>query len=94
MNTQNTRLQIRHYRYINGTNKLRSLVGLKKAGRSKEIAARGGVTTATVYKKLDGRWRKVDEARAICCQKDNFCRRVGKNMAVGRLTAKTGEVYE
>ncbi len=87
-----TKLQIRHYRYVNGGKRLRSLINLKRAGLSTSIAPRGGATTATLYRLDGGRWKKAGEARADCSARDNFCRRIGKDMALGRLTAKVGPI--
>lgn len=57
-------------------------------------SARGGSTTVVLQSHKHG--PEVAAATAYCSEKDNFCRRTGRNVAIGRALKKLGvnPVYE
>lgn len=51
-------------------------------------SARGGSTTVVLQSHKHG--RELAAATAYCSDKDNFCRRTGRNVAIGRAVKKLG----
>jgi hypothetical protein len=66
---------------------------LKPEGLQNELLARGGVTAALDLTDLsvirnqikDGDVIKIKASMAVCSDKDNYNRKVGRNIALGRL---------
>ena len=54
-----------------------------------EVAGKGGVTVA-----FEVNGNTLVLAFAECSRKDNFCKRIGRDVASGRLRAGKGTTYE
>ena len=74
----------------------------KLGGLSKKLMARGGVTIALDLSTLvtlkntlrAGDFVSLDAAVALCSDKDNYNKKVGRNVALGRLMPRTFQVVD
>lgn len=83
----NYRIKLRHYRYSTDRFCLDE-AWLLKAMNEDGINPRGGVTIAEIW---DGK-TLVARGEAYCSHKDNYSKKIGRNIAVGRAMKRLRNV--